>query len=254
MCGRYTLSNPGDIIEELGIEAVEAAAPVPEAAAVQALGQLSLIPIAQAPKPPPLSPLSPRYNIAPTQKAPVVRAKADGSVELFMPRWGLVPYWAKDIAIGNRMINARSETAAEKPSFKSPFRRRRCVVLADGFYEWKSADGAKQPFHIHLDGQRPFVMAGLWDRWTKGDEGVVESFTILTTEANERVRELHDRMPVILDPEACDTWLDPTLDEPAELTALLRPYEADRMGFFPVSKQVNSPRNEVAECIRPIAL
>ena len=124
-------------------------------------------------------------------------------------QWGLIPFWAKEAAIGNRMINARAETVAEKPSFKASLTRRRCLVLADGFYEWKKERGGKQPYHIHLVGQKPFTMAGLWDRWSGGDGPPVESCTILTTEANEALRPLHDRMPVILEPGSYGTWLEP---------------------------------------------
>ncbi len=254
MCGRYTLSRPEDIVEELGAEVLEAAA-APEEEALAASGQLSLVPLDEAPpRSPVLSPLAPRFNIAPTQMAPIARTEDDGSLVVDLLRWGLIPFWAKDMAIGNRMINARSETAAEKPSFKTSLKRRRCLVLADGFYEWKKTPGGKQPFLIHVAERRPFTMAGLWDRWTQGPEGPVESFTILTTAANERVGEIHDRMPVILDGEAREAWLDTSLEDLGALVALLRPYAAEPMGFYPVSKLVNSPRNDVAECVAAIEL
>ncbi len=222
MCGRYTLSQPSDIVTELGVEGSGME-------------------------------LAPRYNIAPTQNAPIVRPdKAGEKKELALLRWGLIPFWAKDAKIGNRMINARAETVAEKPSFKAALRRRRCVVLADGFYEWRKMRGGKQPYHIHLVENRPFTIAGLWDRWTKGPEGPVETFTILTTSANEKVAELHDRMPVILDAEARETWLDRSVEDPRELASLLRPFDDDQIAFDAVSKLVNSPANDVPECLRPI--
>lgn len=220
MCGRYTLSRPGDLLTELGVETTE--------------------------------PLEARYNIAPTQKVPAVRATPEAPRELVHLRWGLIPFWAKDIKIGNRMINARSETVAEKPAFRTSLRRKRCAILADGFYEWKKTADGKQPFHIHLEDQKPFVFAGLWDRWDKGPIDPIESFTILTTSPNDKVAELHNRMPVILTPEALELWLDPTIDDAARLLPLLVPYPAEQIRFAPVSKMVNRPANNVPECMQPI--
>ncbi len=222
MCGRYTLTHPGDLLEELGVDS------------------------------PPQ--LTPRYNVAPTQNAPVVRAAAQGGRRLDLLRWGLVPFWAQDPKIGNRMINARSETAAEKPSFRHALKQRRCVVPADGFYEWKKVGGgAKQPYHIHLHDRRPFVFAGLWERWTKGPEPI-ESFTILTTSPNDKVAELHDRMPVILPREAWDLWLDPSVGDAARVAALMGPCDSGEITFVPVSKMVNRPGNDRPECVQPIQL
>lgn len=224
MCGRYTLTQPGDILTELGADT----------------GEIEL---------------APRYNIAPTQNAPVVRAtRENDGRELRLMRWGLIPFWAKDTAVGNRMINARSETVAEKPAFKSPLLRSRCLVLADGFFEWRKVQGGKQPYYIHLKENRPFTIAGLWDRWASGPEGPVESFTILTTEANEKVASLHDRMPVILAGEARDVWLNRSVDDTQALVSLLRSVGDDQIDFTPVSKIVNSPANDVPECVRPIEL
>ncbi len=162
--------------------------------------------------------------------------------------WGLVPRWADDPAIGNRLINARAETAATKPSFRDAFRRRRCLIPADGFYEWKRQGGGKQPYYIRLEDDRPFAFAGLWERWEKAG-AVIESCTILTTDANELLMPLHNRMPAILDREQFDRWLDPTIEDAKVLQPLLGPYPAERMIAYPVSTVVNSPRHDVAECI-----
>ena len=223
MCGRYTLSRPGDLLTELGVETTE--------------------------------PLKARYNIAPTQQVPVVRAAGEEAArELVSLRWGLIPFWAKDIKIGNRMINARSETVASKPAFRTSLRRKRCAILADGFFEWKKVADGKQPFHIYLKDHRPFVFAGLWDRWDKGPIDPIESFTILTTSPNDKVAELHNRMPVILTPDALELWLDPTVDDASRLVKLLQPYAADEIEFSPVSKLVNRPSNDVPQCIVPIEI
>lgn len=192
-----------------------------------------------------------RYNIAPSQDVAVVRCQAKGHArQAAWLRWGLVPAWAADPAGGYRMINARAETAATKPSFREAFRHRRCLVPADGFYEWKRGAKPKQPYYIRLQDERPFAFAGLWDAWHQGDSAI-ESCTILTTDANELVADLHDRMPVILDPERFDAWLDPAAEDPARLMRLLTPYPAERMTLYPVSTVVNSPRHEGPECIAP---
>jgi putative SOS response-associated peptidase YedK len=199
--------------------------------------------------------LEPRYNIAPTQSAPVVRPAADGTGrELAMLRWGLIPSWAKDASIGNKMINARAETVAEKPSFRSAFRHRRCLVPADGFYEWRREGEIRQPFRIGMKGGAPFAFAGLWESWTGQEDGTaIETFTIITTNANRRLLPIHARMPVILAPEAYDTWLDvgPRTAEPA--LAILRPFREDPMAFYRVSTHVNSPRNDDPNCLKPLA-
>lgn len=189
--------------------------------------------------------LAPRYNAAPTQELPVVRLAQSGERELAVMRWGLVPSWAKEIGIGARMINARSEEAAGKPAFRSAFKRRRCLVPADGFYEWQEqAAGAKgkrtrQPYYITMAGGGPMTFAGLWERWTNPADGQpVESFTILTTEANDLVGEIHakQRMPVILDQLDFDTWLNASGDGGENL---FRPYPAEAMIAHPVSPEVN---------------
>ncbi|ODA28648.1 SOS response-associated peptidase [Planctopirus hydrillae] len=195
----------------------------------------------------------PRYNIAPTQQVAAVRSLPDStSRELVLLRWGLVPAWADDPKIGSRMINARAETLAEKPSFKTALRRRRCLVLADGFYEWRTEGQSKQPFCIRMKDARPFAFAGLWERWTKSGSPI-ETCTIITTNANTLMSELHDRMPVILSPAAADVWLDQKIEQPELLLSLLGPYPDDEMEAYPVSTLVNSPKNESSECIVPIA-
>ncbi len=198
--------------------------------------------------------LAPRYNIAPTQSAPVVRNAANGGRELTMPRWGLIPSWAKDASIGAKTINARSETVAEKPSFRSAFRHRRCLVPADGFYEWRREGEIKQPFRIGMLDGAAFAFAGLWESWSGADDGeALESFTILTAEANRKLRPIHARMPVILAPEAYDAWLDASPETVDRARALLRPFPEHPMAFYRVSTRVNSPRNDDPDCLKPIA-
>jgi putative SOS response-associated peptidase YedK len=191
----------------------------------------------------------PRFNIAPTQEVPVVRSGGHGSREFATLRWGLVPSWAKDEKIGARMINARSETAAEKPSFRSAVKSRRCLVPASGFYEWVKGPGAKQPHFIHFSDARVFAFAGLWERWTKGEHGPLETFTILTTTPNELIADLHDRMPVILPSEAFTEWLDPNPLPPERLRRLTAPHPAAGMEAYPVSAHVNRPANDDPKCI-----
>lgn len=192
---------------------------------------------------------TPRFNIAPTQEAPIVRAGQRGSHECAMVRWGLVPSWSKDDKIGARMINARSETAAEKPSFRSAVTTRRCLVPASGFYEWVQGPDGKQPHFIHFSDARVFAFAGLWERWSKGESGPLDTFTILTTTPNELIAGLHDRMPVILPPETYSEWLEPRpldLDRFADLVAA---HPAEGMEAYPVTTRVNRPANDDAECI-----
>ena len=172
--------------------------------------------------------------------------------ELVALRWGLIPSWAKDQAIGNRMINARAETVAEKPAYRTAFRRRRCLVPADGFYEWQRTGKKKQPYFIHRRDDRPFALAGLWESWQRPDHSQIESFTVLTTEPNDVVRPIHNRMPVILNESDYDLWLDPALEEPGPLTPLLKPYRADLMESYPVGREVNNPRYEAASCVEPL--
>ena len=167
-------------------------------------------------------------------------------------RWGLVPFWADDPSIGNRLINARSESASEKPAFRQAFRRRRCLVPADGFYEWKKEGDGKVPHWIHRPDGRPFALAGLWERWEPdGDREPLFTYTILTRDATDELRSLHDRMPVILDEEAWEPWLDPDR-EPDELDAVVSRPPTIELGHHPVSTMVNSPRNDGPECIQPV--
>ncbi|MFQ6046991.1 MAG: SOS response-associated peptidase, partial [Gemmatimonadales bacterium] len=195
--------------------------------------------------------LEPRYNVAPTQEVPVVREEPDGSRRVVIMRWGLIPHWAKDPAIGNRMINARSETLPHKPAFKEPFQHRRCLVPADGFYEWQKTPHGKVPQFLRVDDGEIFAFAALWERWRGPETGPVETFTILTTQPNDLVRPIHNRMPVILEPDHYDLWLDPAQSDTHELSGVLRPYPAERMSAYPVSRYVNDPRNEGPECIAP---
>ena len=197
----------------------------------------------------------PRFNVAPTQPIAVVRISPDSpspTRELSPLRWGLVPSWAKDPSIGNRMINARSETVAEKPAFRTAFRRRRCLIPADGFFEWQRQGKAKQPFFIQMKDERPFAMAGLWETWEGPDHSAIESCTILTTQPNELMKPIHDRMPVILPAHAYDEWLDPEQTDPAALQKLLVSCDARQMKTHPVSTYVNRPTNEGPECVAPI--
>jgi putative SOS response-associated peptidase YedK len=194
----------------------------------------------------------PRYNIAPTQPVPIVRWLDQPKREWTPVRWGLIPSWAKDAKIGNKLINARGETVAEKPSFRSAFRKRRCLIPADGFYEWKKLDGGKQPHFIHLRDEEPFAFAGLWEHWINPDDGeVIESCTIVTTEANALMRTLHDRMPVILPAADYDRWLDPATQGMEGLKELVRPYPSDGMTAYPISAYVNNPRHEGVKCLEP---
>jgi putative SOS response-associated peptidase YedK len=198
--------------------------------------------------------LFPNYNVAPTQAVLAVRVPhGEDEPAPALLKWGLVPGWADDPAIGNRMINARAETAAEKPSFRSAFRKRRCLILADGFFEWGKAGGKKQPYLFRLAGGEPFAFAGLWEHWER-DGKVIDSCTILTTEPNELVKPLHDRMPAILSPSDFGLWLDPKVEKGAELHVLLRPYPAEAMTAYPVSLRVNSPKNNDAGCVAPLAV
>lgn len=193
--------------------------------------------------------LGPSYNVAPTHSAPVIRQQ-EGARRLDFIRWGLVPSWMKESASQRAFINARAETVATKATFRRAFESRRCLVPASGFYEWqKLPDGTKQPHYICSTSGEPFFFAGLWE--PAGSDGI-ETFTILTTCANELVATLHDRMPVILDPADFTTWLD-SATPPEVLTSLLRPYPAERMRCYAVSKTVNSPGHNTAECLTPIA-
>ena len=222
MCGRYTVRSIQPVAELFGI---------------------SLPPQFQ-----------PRYNVAPTQDVLVVRASARDDVQRVtlrrgdMLRWGLVPSWADDPAVGNRMINARAETAADRPAFRDAMKRRRCLIPADGFYEWQKQEGSKrkQPYLIHMKGDRPFAFGGLWEWWRRGDERL-ETVTILTTSPNELVAPIHDRMPVIVKPDDFDRWLDPSVGA-GDVADLLKPYPAEEMEAGPVGLNVNNPANDDPSC------
>lgn len=190
---------------------------------------------------------SPRYNVAPTQE--VVSILSNGSAHLDWLQWGLIPSWAKDASIGSKMINARAETLAEKPSFKRLLRSKRCLVIADGFYEWKKESGGKTPMYITLKDHSPFAFAGLWDLWHSPDGSELRTCTIITTDANGLVAPIHNRMPVILPADARDVWLDSQLHGEHALLPLLKPYNADEMTARAVSRLVNNPKSEGAELI-----
>lgn len=196
--------------------------------------------------------MSARYNIAPTQ--PVAVVPNDGKNQLDFYVWGLIPFWSKDPSIGSRMINARSETLAEKPAFKAAFRRRRCLIPASGFYEWKTPKDQKTkiPMYIQMKGGKPFGFAGLWERWESPDGSEILSCTIITTQSNELLRGIHDRMPVILSPQSIPLWLDPHEQPSQELNKLLKPYPAEEMITFPVSRMVNKPENDYPGLIQPV--
>ena len=198
------------------------------------------------------SQFEPRYNVAPTQTLPVVRAGEDGDRECAMMRWGLIPFWADDEKIGNRMINARSETAAQKPSFRAAFRRRRCLVVADGFYEWVKKDGKKWPIRITFGGGELGAFAGLWERWSSEDGRVVESYTILTAAAAPQLQDLHDRMPVWATDNCWDSWLFD--DEAAQdvLENMIDEFPAPRLGYYPVSRRLNRPAHDEPALVEPI--
>ena len=222
MCGRFTQAAPGEVIAELF--------------------ELPAVPD-----------LAPRYNIAPTQAVAVVRQAAGGRRELVQLHWGLIPSWAKDRSIGSRMINARAETVAEKPAFRAALRSRRCLVVADGFYEWQRLGARKQPYFIRLDDGRPFAFAALWERWVSEGPEPVESCAILTTAANEAIAPIHDRMPVILDTEDHGVWLDPGITDAAKLLPLLRPQPEEAIRAYPIGLLVNNPANDTPACREPLA-
>jgi putative SOS response-associated peptidase YedK len=223
MCGRYTLITAPDVlVQQFGLE------------------ELPL--------------LSPRYNIAPTQQVTAVRRPTEGARrELVFLRWGLIPSWAEDATIGNRLLNARADTVADKPSFRSAFRSRRCLVLADGFFEWQTAEGRKQPFYFRSRGGEAFAIAGLWERWSRGGKAV-ESCTLITTEANALVLPTHDRMPAILSRDDYEGWLDPAVQDAERLQSLLRSYPPEQMTAWPVSGRVNSPRHDDPACVEPVSI
>ena len=194
----------------------------------------------------------PAYNIAPTQQ--VLTVTNDGERRASYMRWGLIPFWAKDAKIGYRMINARGETVAEKPSFRTALRKRRCLILADGFYEWQKLGGKqKRPMRIVLKSGEPFAFAGLWETWKDPEGEMVKSCTIITTAANDYLQPIHDRMPVILPRESESFWLDKDVEDPLALTSVIAPYPDDEMDAFEVSTLVNNTRNKGSEVIDPVA-
>jgi len=222
MCGRFTLTATPEQLQ-------------------QAIPGLNL----------PSAGMSPRYNIAPSQ--PVAVVPNDGQRKLDYYVWGLIPSWAKDPSIGSQMINARGETLAEKPSFRTAFRRRRCLILADGFFEWKQTPGSKTkiPMYIRLKSGQPFAFAGLWENWNSPDGSNILSCTIITTTPNALLEPIHNRMPVILPASTYANWLEPDEQDPNTLEALIRPYPPEAMSAYPVSTLVNRPENDVAAVIQP---
>jgi putative SOS response-associated peptidase YedK len=199
-------------------------------------------------------PWEPRYNVCPTQDQMAVRLR-DGEPEAVLLRWGLVPPWAPDLGVGNRMINARGETVDTKPAFRDAFRSRRCLILVDGFYEWQAIPGVKRkvPFAVRLADGVPFALGGLWESWhARGSTETIETCTVVTTAANPLMMPIHDRMPVILDPSAYGAWLDPATPT-ATASALVRPYAGPGLLAYPVSTHVNSPAHDDAACLEPVA-
>jgi putative SOS response-associated peptidase YedK len=196
---------------------------------------------------------TPRFNIAPTQPVPVIRQNPkEPRRELSLMRWGLIPLWAKDMSGAAMMINARSETAATKPAFRDPLTNRRCLVPADGFYEWQRTGKAKQPYCFEVNDGALFAFAGLWDRWKDPSGQWIKSCSILTTTPNAVTASIHDRMPVILDPNCYDLWLDPGMHDMRAVSDMLKPYDAQLMRSYPVSARVNHVVNDDAECSTPI--
>lgn len=225
MCGRYTIYQTGELNARYDVDDAE---------------QDEL-----------LEDLKANYNVAPGQKLPVITRNSPNRLELM--RWGLIPVWAKDEKIGYRMINARAETVFEKPSWKRPALKQRCLVPANGFYEWKTIDEGKQPFFIRLLDVELFSFAGLYDQWTHKETGeVIRSYAIITTDANRDMQGIHDRMPVILKPDDEDRWLEPSNDTPESIADLLRPFEDGKLEYYEVSTDVNSPRNNDEHLIYPI--
>lgn len=198
--------------------------------------------------------MEPRYNIAPSQTIPIVRVES-GKRQFALAHWGLVPHWAKDIKIGYHTINARAETVASKPAFRNAFKHRRCLVPADGWFEWQVIPGSKtkQPWFIALKERQPLAFAGLWERWKTPDGGELESCTIIVTDANSFTQPIHDRMPVILAPGDWDAWLEAETKDAEGLQSLLKPYPSEEMVAWPVSTMVNSPKNDSAECVETVS-
>ena len=197
---------------------------------------------------------SPRYNIAPMQPVPVIRQHPKEPRQISTMRWGLVPYWSKDPSITTGTINAKSETAATKPAFRDPLKFRRCLIPADGFYEWQRRGNSKQPFCFEVNNGGLFAFAGLWDGWKDSSGQWVKTCSILTTTPNAVTSAIHDRMPVILDPNSYDLWLDPAMQNVAAMSELLKPYDARLMRCYPVSTRINHVANDDAECSRPVEI
>lgn len=219
MCGRFTLSTSAEVVAEF-------------------------FELAEVPR------LEPRYNIAPTQPvAAVVFDVQAGARSLTHFQWGLIPSWSKDPSVGARMINARAETVATKPSYRSAFKRRRCLIPASGFYEWQNTAGGKQPHLIGMADGSAFALAGLWEHWSSDDGTEIESCTIITTEPNELLAQIHNRMPVILPRAVYAPWLDPASEDTKSLESLLVPYPAEAMSHYPVSTYVNSPAHDGPKCV-----
>lgn len=193
--------------------------------------------------------LDARYNIAPSQDIPVIRPGQEQQRELVFCRWGLVPFFAKEPSAGRQPINARCETVATSPMFRAAIRRRRCLIPADGFYEWKRVGSKKQPFYIRLKCNEPFAFAGIWERWGENDE--LQTCAMLTTDANELMQPIHDRMPVLLPPNAYELWLDPEVEDVTRIKHLFEPYPADEMEAYAVSTDVNRPTHDAPDCIQP---
>ena len=222
MCGRFTLSQTAEAIYQTF--------------------HVNKIPDVEA-----------QYNIAPTQMVAAVLYNPESNQREFQKlRWGLIPSWAKDLGMGAKLINARAETAAEKPAFRSAFKHRRCLVVADGFYEWQTKEGKKQPFYFHLKEGKPFGFAGLWEQWRSPQGEEITSCTILTTKCNELLQPIHERMPVILQQQDYSLWLDPQVQTPEPLQQLLHPYPSEAMMAYPVSTVVNSPHHNSPDCIKPL--
>lgn len=221
MCGRFTMTlDPADLQQEFN------------------LGDLP-------------GEWKPRYNVAPTQNVPVVKEETKRDVE--MMHWGLIPFWAKEKSIGQRMINARAETLQEKPAFRQAFKQRRCLILADGFFEWqrKDAKSPKVPMYFQLKDGKPFAFAGLWETWRENPDAELHSCAIITCTPNELVGQIHNRMPVILDKEICWHWL--TEQSPQDLQKMLMPYPSDKMQAHAVGRQVNNPREDNPDVVKPLA-
>jgi putative SOS response-associated peptidase YedK len=221
MCGRFTLTNPERLPKRFNLQQPEL-------------------------------PLTPRFNVAPTQTLPVVLREGSEDNRLEWFKWGLIPFWSKEPKSGYSTINARAEGIADKPAYRKPIRSQRCLVPADGFYEWQKTGTGKQPFFIHLKNSDLFGFAGLYDIYRDKDGQELKTFTIITTTANDLVEPIHNRMPVILSPKDEAEWLDPTITDPFQVTRLLQPYPAELMELYPVSKKVNTVGNDIPELLETL--